>query len=96
MESLSCFCNTFICRKTADLCKKVETAGVSWIAVHGRTREQRSDPVNYEAIKLVKENVTIPVIANGDVCDVEDITKVCDLTGVNGKFFRHRRLLKIF
>ena len=28
-----------------------------------------------------------PVIANGDVCGVEDITKVCDLTGVDGKIF---------
>lgn len=69
-----------------DLCQKVEKAGVSWIAVHGRTREQRSDPVNYEAIKLIKESVAIPVIANGDICDVEDISRVCDLTGVDGKW----------
>ena len=69
-----------------DLCQKVEKAGVSWLAVHGRTKEQRSDPVNYEAIKLVKENVTVPVIANGDVNDIDDMLRVCDLTGVNGMF----------
>ena len=73
-------------RKTVDLCKKIEAAGVSWVAVHGRTKEQRNDPVNYEAIKLVKENVTVPVIANGDICDIDDMSRVCDLTGADGKF----------
>ncbi len=76
----------FFGRKTVDLCQKVEHAGVSWVAVHGRTKEQRADAVNYEAIKLVKESLTVPVIANGDICNTEDISRVCELTGADGMF----------
>ena len=46
---------SYFYRETVDLCRKAEHAGVSWIAVHGRTTEQRHQPVNYEAIKLVNE-----------------------------------------
>ena len=44
----------FLCfRETVDLCRKAEHVGVAWISVHGRTTEQRHQPVNYEAVKLV-------------------------------------------
>ena len=46
-------------RETVDLCRKAESAGASWIAVHGRTTEQRHQPVNYEAIKLVSEKAML-------------------------------------
>ena len=58
--------------------------GLSFLTVHGRTKDQRSDPVNLEAIKLIKESVRIPVIANGDICSLEDAERVQDVTGVNG------------
>ena len=66
-----------------NLCKSLEAAGVSWISVHGRTKEQRNQPVNLEAIKLIKENVGVPVIANGDIKSVEDIEEVKKLTGID-------------
>lgn len=48
--------------------KIIEQAGASAITVHGRTREQRySKAANWEAIKKVKEELSIPVIGNGDV-----------------------------
>ena len=59
---------------------------MSWVAVHGRTKEQRADPVNYEAIKLVKENLTVPVLANGDIFNSADVTRICQLTGANGVY----------
>ena len=40
--------------KTVDLCRKAERAGVSHLTVHGRTPHQRTEPVDYDAIKLVK------------------------------------------
>ena len=73
-------------RQTVDFCQKAEHAGVSWITVHGRTKEQRAHPVNYDAIRLIKESVTLPVIANGDIRSVEEARTVCDMTGVNGGF----------
>jgi len=67
-----------------DLCRKAEHAGVSWIAVHGRTTEQRHQPVNYEAIKLIKESVTVPVVANGNITSESDVERVRKMTGVDG------------
>ena len=40
-------------RLTVELVQKAEHAGVSWISVHGRTVQQRTEPVSLEAIKLV-------------------------------------------
>ncbi|KAL6459737.1 hypothetical protein MHYP_G00314960 [Metynnis hypsauchen] len=71
-------------RKTVDLCQKVEAAGVSWITVHGRTAEERHQPVHYDAIKTIKDSLSIPVIANGDVKNLQDVESIHQLTGVDG------------
>ncbi|TSM20253.1 tRNA-dihydrouridine(20a/20b) synthase [NAD(P)+]-like [Bagarius yarrelli] len=71
-------------RRTVDLCQKVEAAGVSWITVHGRTADERHQPVHYDAIKVIKESLRIPVIANGDIKNPRDVETVCELTGVDG------------
>ena len=42
-------------RKTIELVKRAEVAGVSWITVHGRTVQQRTEPSNIEAIKAVSK-----------------------------------------
>ena len=60
---------------------------MSWIAVHGRTKEQRKQPVNLEAVKLIRENVGIPVIANGDIKSVGDAKMVQEFTGVKGRAY---------
>lgn len=73
-------------RQTVDLCQKAESAGVSWITVHGRTAEERHQPVHYDAIKTIKESVSVPVIANGDIKYFRDVQSTYQLTGVDGKF----------
>ena len=67
-----------------ELCRQVEMAGLSFLTVHGRTKDQRSEPVDLEAVKLIKESVRVPVIANGDICSLEDAQRVRDLTSVDG------------
>lgn len=71
-------------RKTVDICQKVQSCGLSFLTVHGRTKEQRSEPVNLEAIKAVKESLHIPVVANGDVNSLERAQEIASFTGVDG------------
>ncbi|XP_032895604.1 tRNA-dihydrouridine(20a/20b) synthase [NAD(P)+]-like isoform X1 [Amblyraja radiata] len=70
--------------RTVDLCRKVEAAGISWITVHGRETEERHQQIHYDAIKIIKENLTIPVVANGDVRSSKDVDLVHQLTGIDG------------
>lgn len=69
-----------------DLCQKAESAGVSWITVHGRTTEERHQPVHYDDIKTIKDSVSVPVIANGDIKYLRDVESTHELTGVDGMF----------
>ncbi|KAG7459225.1 tRNA-dihydrouridine(20a 20b) synthase [NAD(P)+]-like [Solea senegalensis] len=71
-------------RKTVDLCQKAEAAGVSWITVHGRTADERHQPVHYDAIKTIKDSLSVPVIANGDIKYLRDVESTYQLTGVDG------------
>ncbi|KAM3875251.1 tRNA-dihydrouridine(20a/20b) synthase [NAD(P)+]-like [Diretmus argenteus] len=71
-------------RRTVDLCQKAESAGVSWITVHGRTADERHQPVHYDAIKTIKDSISVPVIANGDIKYLRDVEFIRQLTGVDG------------
>lgn len=68
-----------------EVCKLLEKAGVSAIAIHGRTRSQfYAGNANYDYIKLAKEAVSIPIIANGDIDSVEKAHYVLDYTKADG------------
>ena len=55
------------------------------ITIHGRTRKQYySGVAKYDMIKKVKESVTIPVIANGDITSSEKALSVLKETGADG------------
>lgn len=57
--------------------KMLEKAGVSAICVHARTRSQfYTGQARNEYIKMVKDNVKIPVIGNGDIRSIEDAIKM--------------------
>ena len=65
-----------------EVAKKAEDAGASAIIVHGRTRAQGySGFADLDVIKSVKENVSIPVIGNGDVHDGPSAKRMLDYTG---------------
>jgi tRNA-dihydrouridine synthase B len=68
-----------------DIAKAVEDCGVDMIAVHGRTKKGAyKAPVDYDAIKSIKDAVSIPVIANGDITDYEKAKKVLEYTNADG------------
>ncbi|XP_037243820.1 tRNA-dihydrouridine(20a/20b) synthase [NAD(P)+]-like isoform X3 [Falco rusticolus] len=71
-------------KRTVDLCQKAEATGVSWITVHGRSVEERHQPVHYEAIKIIKQSMSIPIVANGDIKTLKDAENVHHLTGADG------------
>ncbi len=72
-------------KRPVDIAKTVEDAGADFIAVHGRTRAGKfKSPVDYDAIRQIKEAVQIPVIANGDITDYKKAKWVLEYTGADG------------
>lgn len=65
-----------------EVAKICESAGTAAITVHGRTRQQYyKPPVDYDIIRAVRESVSVPVIANGDIDSAERAKEVMDITG---------------
>ena len=65
-----------------EIAKIAEKSGASAIAVHPRTRQQRYDiPSDWSIIKDVKDNVSIPVIGNGDIRSCYDAKAMLEITG---------------
>ncbi|MCY7321704.1 MAG: tRNA dihydrouridine synthase DusB [Phormidesmis sp. CAN_BIN36] len=68
-----------------DFAKRMEDAGAQMITVHGRTRAQGyNGAAQWEWIGRVKETLSIPVIANGDMFSVEAAVKCLEQTGADG------------
>lgn len=68
-----------------EIAKVLEQSGAAAVAIHGRTREQYySGKADWEAIRLAKQAVSIPVIGNGDVDSPEAAKALIDYTGCDG------------
>jgi len=68
-----------------EIARIAEASGADYIAVHGRTRAGRyKAAVDYDAIREIKEAVSIPVIANGDIDSPQKAAEVLSYTGADG------------
>lgn len=64
-----------------EIAKIAEQAGISAVAIHGRTRDQYySGKADWDIIKEIKESISIPVIGNGDVFEIDDAINMLEKT----------------
>lgn len=67
-----------------EFARLMEEAGASAVAVHGRTRVQMySGTADWDCIRAVKQAVSIPVIANGDVFGPKEAVRILSYTGAD-------------
>lgn len=72
-------------RNGVEVARIAESCGVAALAVHGRTRADRfKGEAEYDTIREICDNISIPVFANGDLTSPQQAREVLDYTGAQG------------
>ena len=72
-------------RNALTIAKIAEDAGIASLAVHGRTRNQGyTGFAEFETIRQIKQSLSIPILANGDIKTIDDARFIFDYTQVDG------------
>lgn len=72
------------CINAPELAKSAEDLGAKLITVHGRTRNQFYEgKADWQAIRAVREAISLPLIANGDVETEQDICSILEISGAD-------------
>ncbi|KEG13136.1 putative tRNA-dihydrouridine synthase 4 [Trypanosoma grayi] len=71
--------------RSVDFARQCEAAGAGWLTVHGRTPLCTSHaPVRLDAIRIIRESVSVPIVANGGVHNPQTALETALSTGVGG------------
>lgn len=96
------FCKIRIMKNEIDTltyARMIQDSGCKLLAVHGRTRDQKginTGLANWDMIKSVKENLTIPVISNGNIMHPSDINDALKYTKCDGVMVAETHLYNPF
>ena len=73
------------CLNAADVARRAQEAGVQMVTIHGRTRCQfYKGNADWSAIRAVRDAITVPLLANGDIIDSATARKALELSGADG------------
>ncbi len=73
------------CLNAADVARRAQEAGVQMVTIHGRTRCQfYKGRADWAAIANVREAISVPLLANGDICDAGDARAALEASGADG------------
>ncbi len=67
-----------------DIARRAEAAGIRMVTIHGRTRMQfYKGHADWDAIRAVRDAVSVPLVANGDVATLDDATDILKRSGAD-------------
>ncbi|MCI5968457.1 tRNA dihydrouridine synthase [Helicobacter sp.] len=69
-----------------EIAQALKDAPIDYVVVHGRTRADgyKKEKIDYDSIALIKRNLKVPLIANGEINSVKKSQEVLEITGADG------------